>query len=74
MQKKLTDALKRAFRPEFINRLDSVIVFRSLNKEDIRKIVQLELDRSMPGWWKTGFNLRASEAALDLLAEGRISP
>src|SRR6266498_2352701 len=45
MRKKLNDSLKRAFRPEFINRLDSVVIFRSLNKEDIQKIVRLELDK-----------------------------
>ncbi len=45
MRKKLTESLRRVFRPEFINRLDSVIVFRSLNKDDIKQIVQLELDK-----------------------------
>ncbi len=74
MQKKLTDALKRAFRPEFINRLDSVIVFRSLNKEDIRKIVQLELDKVNARLVENRINLRASEAALDLLAEEGYRP
>ena len=45
MRKKLMDSLKRVFRPEFINRLDSVIVFRALTKEDIQEIVKLELDK-----------------------------
>ena len=45
MRKKLSESLKRAFRPEFINRLDTVVIFRSLNKEDIQKIVTLELDK-----------------------------
>ncbi len=45
MRKKLNEFLKRAFRPEFINRLDTVVIFRSLNKEDIQKIVTLELDK-----------------------------
>ncbi|HNN12490.1 MAG TPA: ATP-dependent Clp protease ATP-binding subunit [Anaerolineales bacterium] len=45
MRKKLSESLKRAFRPEFINRLDAVVIFRSLNKEDIQKIVSLELDK-----------------------------
>jgi len=45
MRRKLLDSLKRVFRPEFINRLDSVIVFRSLSKTDIQQIVQLELDK-----------------------------
>jgi ATP-dependent Clp protease ATP-binding subunit ClpC len=74
MQKKLTEALKRAFRPEFINRLDSVIVFRSLNKEDIRKIVQLELDKVNARLLENRIHLRASEAALDLLSEEGYHP
>jgi ATP-dependent Clp protease ATP-binding subunit ClpC len=45
MRKKLLDSLKRVFRPEFINRLDSVIVFRALSREDIHQIVKLELDK-----------------------------
>jgi len=45
MQKKLTDELKRAFRPEFLNRVDGVIVFRSLSKAEIVQIVDLELDK-----------------------------
>ncbi len=45
MQKKLSNSLKRVFRPEFINRVDNVIVFRSLSKQDIEEIVQIELDK-----------------------------
>ncbi|MDY6846543.1 MAG: ATP-dependent Clp protease ATP-binding subunit [Chloroflexota bacterium] len=74
MQKKLTDALKRSFRPEFINRLDSVIVFRSLNKEDIRKIVQLELDKVNHRLEESDIHLRATEEALDYLAEEGYNP
>ena len=74
MQKKLTDALKRAFRPEFINRLDSVIVFRSLNQENIRKIVQLELNKVNARLEENRIHLRASEAALDLLSKEGYRP
>ena len=74
MQKKLNDALKRTFRPEFINRLDSVIVFRSLNKEDIRKIVLLELNKVNTRLVENRIHLRASEAALDLLSEEGYRP
>jgi len=41
----LTESLKKVFRPEFLNRLDSIIIFRALNKADIEKIVSLELDK-----------------------------
>jgi ATP-dependent Clp protease ATP-binding subunit ClpC len=74
MQKKLTDALKRSFRPEFINRLDSVIVFRSLNKADIRKIVQLELDKVNARLVENNISLRPTEDAIDLLAEEGFNP
>jgi ATP-dependent Clp protease ATP-binding subunit ClpC len=43
MQKSLLEQLKKTFRPEFINRVDSVIVFRQLTREDIRQIVDLNL-------------------------------
>ncbi len=43
MRKNLTEQLKRTFRPEFINRVDSIIVFRQLTQEDIRAIVDIIL-------------------------------
>jgi ATP-dependent Clp protease ATP-binding subunit ClpC len=69
MRKKLTESLKKVFRPEFINRLDSVIVFRSLNKVDIRQIVTLELNKVTERLAEHEVTLTATEAALDLLAE-----
>lgn len=74
MQKKLMEALKRTFRPEFINRLDSVIVFRSLNKEDIRKIVKLEINKVNLRLEENNIHLRASDAALEFLAEEGYNP
>ena len=69
MRKKLTESLKKVFRPEVINRLDSVIVFRSLNKDDIRQIVSLELNKVTERLAEKEVKLTATEAALDLLAE-----
>jgi len=69
MRKKLTESLKKVFRPEFINRLDSVIVFRSLNKDDIRQIVSLELNKVTERLANHAVKLVATEAALDILAE-----
>ena len=42
---KLLEEAKRAFKPEFLNRLDDVIVFRSLNRADMGKIVELEVSK-----------------------------
>ncbi|MCC6986860.1 MAG: ATP-dependent Clp protease ATP-binding subunit, partial [Anaerolineales bacterium] len=69
MRKKLNESLKRAFRPEFINRVDAVVIFRALNKEDIRKIVSLELDKVAERLTDHDLGLIAIEEALSLLAE-----
>jgi ATP-dependent Clp protease ATP-binding subunit ClpC len=69
MRKKLNDSLKRAFRPEFINRLDAVIIFRSLNKEDIQKIVRLELDKVAERLKEHNLTLTATSDALSALAD-----
>ncbi|MBN2386400.1 MAG: ATP-dependent Clp protease ATP-binding subunit [Anaerolineales bacterium] len=74
MRKKLTEQLKRTFRPEFINRVDSVIVFRSLNREDIRQIVNLELAKVSERLREHAVSLSASEPALDLLAAQGYDP
>jgi len=69
MRKKLGESLKRAFRPEFINRLDSVVIFRSLNKEDIQKIVSLELDKVAERLKEHNLILTATPEALTSLAD-----
>lgn len=74
MRKKLLDSLKRVFRPEFINRVDGVIVFRALSRQDIRQIVSIELEKVAARLKDHNITLRPSEAALDLLAEEGYDP
>jgi ATP-dependent Clp protease ATP-binding subunit ClpC len=74
MRKKLMDSLKRVFRPEFINRLDSVIVFRALGKEDIQEIVKLELDKVAERLKEHDISLVATPLALEKLAEMGFDP
>lgn len=74
MRKKLNDSLKHAFRPEFINRLDSVVIFRSLSKADIEQIVSLELDKVALRLKDHNLTLAASAAALSALAEQGYDP
>jgi ATP-dependent Clp protease ATP-binding subunit ClpC len=69
MRKKLTESLKKVFRPEFINRVDSVVVFRALNKEDIKNIVKIELDKVSERLVEHNLTLTASPEALALLAD-----
>ena len=69
MRKKLTDALKRVFRPEFINRVDSVIVFRALNQKDLLKIVDLEMEKVAERLEDSQLKLKPSKKAIKLLSE-----
>jgi ATP-dependent Clp protease ATP-binding subunit ClpC len=69
MRKKLSESLKRAFRPEFINRLDTVVIFRSLTKDDIQKIVTLELDKVAERLTDQALVLNATPEALNALGE-----
>ncbi len=74
MRKKLMDSLRRVFRPEFINRVDNVVVFRSLSKQDIEQIVLLELNKVSQRLEEHSIQLNATEAALELLAEEGYDP
>jgi ATP-dependent Clp protease ATP-binding subunit ClpC len=69
MRKKLLDSLRKVFRPEFINRLDSVVVFHPLSQEHILKIVGLELQKVSDRLSDHNLSLRASDAALEMLAK-----
>ena len=74
MKDKLLAELKRTFRPEFLNRVDGVIVFRSLTKEQIKEIVGLELNKIRGRLTDYGIELRITEAAVEFLAEKGYSP
>ena len=74
MHKKLTESLKRVFRPEFINRLDGVIVFRSLSKDHIHQIVSLELDKVAERLKDHELTLSATPEAIELLADMGYDP
>ena len=43
----IENALKKAFAPEFLNRIDDVVIFNSLSKDDILKIIDIELDKHL---------------------------
>jgi len=74
MRRKLLESLKRVFRPEFINRLDGVIVFRALNKEHIQHIVSLELQKVAARVQEHAISLQATSAALLRLGEMGYDP
>jgi ATP-dependent Clp protease ATP-binding subunit ClpC len=70
-QMKLTiqNALKRAFSPEFLNRLDDVIVFNSLQREHIHKIIDISLGKLFDRITQLGYTIELTDAAKDFLAE-----
>ena len=69
MRQTLTEQLKRTFRPEFINRVDSVIVFRQLTPEDIRQIVDINLREVNERLVEKELSLAATDVAKEWLVE-----
>ncbi len=65
----LQKALQKTFAPEFLNRIDDVIMFNSLGKEDINKIIDLELKGLYDRVASLGYMLRIAPAARDFIAE-----
>ena len=62
-------ALKKTFAPEFLNRIDDVIVFNSLEKEDIHKIIDIELAKLFARIKDLGYELNLSDEAKDYIVE-----
>jgi len=65
----IENALKKSFAPEFLNRIDDVIVFNALEKEDINKIIDIELDKLLSRIKGLGYTLELSTAAKEYIAE-----
>lgn len=71
MKSRVMDEVKKLFRPEFINRLDEIIIFHSLNKEHLKNIVGLEVKKVGDRLKEQGIRLTISDAALEkLVSEG----
>ena len=62
-------ALKKAFAPEFLNRIDDIIMFNSLKREDIHKIIDIELGYVYKRISELGYDLKLTDEAKDFLAE-----
>jgi ATP-dependent Clp protease ATP-binding subunit ClpC len=69
MRDKLMGELKHLFRPEFLNRIDGIVVFRGLTKEDIRNIVDVQLRLLKPRLDEHSLTLVVTEAAKDKLSD-----
>lgn len=71
---RVMEAVKTTFRPEFINRLDEVIVFHPLKQEDVRRIAHLQIRKLSERMEKQGIRLHVEESAAELLAKKGYDP
>jgi len=65
----IQNALKKAFAPEFLNRIDDVVMFNSLSKEDIFKIIDIEMEGFIKRLEQNGYKLKIDKPAKDFIAE-----
>jgi ATP-dependent Clp protease ATP-binding subunit ClpC len=65
----IENALKKAFAPEFLNRVDDVVIFDDLKREDIHKIIDIELLHLVSRIKELGYNLSVTEKAKDFIME-----
>lgn len=65
----IESSLKKAFAPEFLNRIDDVVVFNSLSKADIHKIIDIELNHLYKRVNELGFKLKLTDEAKDFISE-----
>ena len=74
MRRNVMDQLRRAFRPEFLNRVDATVVFRSLTRREIRDIVELELEKVRERLLEHAMTLEITDEARSWLADHGYDP
>jgi len=65
----IENALKKAFSPEFLNRIDDIVIFNSLEKEDIKKIIDLELNKLYSRLEKLNYKVDLTDEAREFISE-----
>ena len=74
MHKTVMNALKHAFRPEFLNRIDEIIIFSKLTKEDIHNIARMLLSESAKRIQKVGVTVQFDDSLIDYIADEGFDP
>jgi ATP-dependent Clp protease ATP-binding subunit ClpB len=69
MRSRVMDAMRNSFRPEFLNRIDEIIIFHGLQKSELRNIVKIQVERLQQRLAEQKLSLKLSESALDFIAE-----
>jgi ATP-dependent Clp protease ATP-binding subunit ClpB len=74
MEKRVTEALRGSFKPEFLNRIDEIIIFHNLNSEQLKEIVRIQLGKLHKRLEANNVELELSDKALSLLAKKGYDP
>ena len=74
MKKELLDEVEKSFRPEFLNRLDEIIVFQSLDRDDLRQIIDIEMAHVQDRLRSQGIEVELTNGAKDFLIEIGYNP
>ena len=73
-KKKVLMMLKETIRPEFLNRIDEIVMFSPLNSNEIRNIVKMQVGNVAKMLKDNGIDLRLTDAAIDMLAQAGFDP
>ncbi len=74
MRERVMDALRNHFRPEFLNRVDEIVIFHRLEREDLRQIAEIQLDHMRQLLAKKNITIALTEAARDILVQEGYDP
>lgn len=74
MQKRILEELKKTFRPEFLNRIDETVVFRSLDQEEIHEIVKIMSKAIVKRMKEQDVNIKITSAAIDVIGKVGFDP
>ncbi len=74
VEKRVLSALRGAFRPEFLNRIDDIVIFHALRREDLKRIIEIQLRRLAALMADRGITVSLTDAAKDLLIEEGYDP
>jgi len=74
MKGKLIDAMKKTFKPEFLNRLDDIVVFRTLQKKELLEIIDFEMEKVFARLEERGIKVTLSKKAKELIFEKGYDP
>ena len=69
IRKTIEKSLKKAFSPEFLNRVDEIVVFNSLDKNDLKKIIEIEIELLLKRTKEIGYNISISKKAIDFICD-----